>query len=247
MTTPPRYAIYYTPLPGSKLERFGAHMLGYDASSGQTLPFPSGIEQKLADWRELTRDPRKYGFHATLKAPMALTTGKGENELLAACEKFASQARQIPMVKPAVASLDGFIAIVPAEPAVGLEQLASDCTSEFDLFRAALTPEDRARRNPSALTMRQRDHLDRWGYPYVMKDFRFHMTLTGIIPAERRENILRLLQERFSELNITALAIDGIAVFRQDGVGSQFKIIKHYPLHDGSPITSIKSMGPPGV
>jgi len=86
---------------------------------------------------------------------------------------------------------------------------------DFDKFRAPLTADDRARRNPSALTPRQCEHLDRWGYPYVMEDFRFHMTLTGRLEAQRREPILAMLRGRFSALGLTRLAIDQIAVFRR--------------------------------
>ena len=78
----PRYAIYYAAPRGSALDRFGADLLGYDAWSGDDLQFPNGLP---LDWRELTSDPRKYGFHATLKAPFALAPGKSETELLAAC------------------------------------------------------------------------------------------------------------------------------------------------------------------
>jgi len=91
----PRYAIYYTSAPGSDLDRFGAHLLGYDAFTGGDLPFPDGIVQMSPDWRDLTRDPRKYGFHATLKAPLSLAPGKTESELLAACEAFAVTPRAI--------------------------------------------------------------------------------------------------------------------------------------------------------
>ena len=67
-----RYAIYYAPAPGSGLDRFGAQLLGYDAFSGEDLAFADGILQATPDWHDLTGDPRKYGFHATLKAPMSL-------------------------------------------------------------------------------------------------------------------------------------------------------------------------------
>src|SRR5438105_2316155 len=82
-------AIYHVAAPGTDLDRFGAQLLGYDAYSGEDLPFPEGIMQIAPDWRDLTKDPRKYGFHATLKAPMSLSPGKTEPELLAACEAFA--------------------------------------------------------------------------------------------------------------------------------------------------------------
>src|SRR5438552_3722805 len=86
----PRYAIYYVPAPGSELDGFGAKLLGYDAHSGEDLRFPDGILRMAPDWYDLTKDPRKYGFHATLKAPFSLAPGKAEAELLAACKAFAS-------------------------------------------------------------------------------------------------------------------------------------------------------------
>jgi putative phosphonate metabolism protein len=227
----PRYAIYYVSAPGSDLDRFGAQLLGYDAFSGADLPFPEGVTQMAPDWRELTRDPRKYGFHATLKAPLSLVRGKTEIELLAACEAFAGTPRPIPVIRPVVGSISGFIAVVPAERSAGLERLAADCTSAFDSFRAPLTPEDRARRNPSALTPRQCEHLDRWGYPYVMEDFRFHMTLTGRLGAEGREAVLAMLRDRFSRIGLETLAVDRIAIFRQENAESRFRVLNHWKLH----------------
>jgi putative phosphonate metabolism protein len=234
MSTHPRYAIYFASAPGSQLDRFGASLLGYDAFSGENLPFPADIMRMTPDWRDLTRDPRKYGFHATLKAPLSLADGRTEAHVLAACQSFADRPRPIPVIRPVLDSISGFIAVVPAEPAAELEQFAADCTSEFDAFRAPLTPEDRARRNPSALTPRQREYLDRWGYPYVMEEFRFHMTLTGRLNAERREPILSMLRHRFSSLDIETLAIDRLALFRQERVDSRFSILDHWRLREAN-------------
>ena len=231
MATYPRYAIYYAPAPGTELDRFGAQLLGYDAYSGDDLPFPGESPVLPPDWHDLTKDPRQYGFHATLKPPLSLAPGKTEAELIAACGMFAGTARKIPVITPVVDSISGFIAVVPAEPSADLERLAADCTRAFDSFRAPLTTEDRARRNPSALAPRQREHLDRWGYPYVMEDFRFHMTLTGRLGAERREAVLAMLRNRFSAVGLTTLAIDRIALFRQETADSRFRVVKHWKLH----------------
>ena len=186
--------------------------------------------QAVPDWRDLTSDPRKYGFHATLKAPLSLAPGKTEAELLAACAAFAATPRAIPVIRPVVGSISGFIAVIPAEPPPELIQLAADCVSEFDAFRAPLTGADRARRNPSQLTPVQRAHLDRWGYPYVMDDFRFHMTLTGRLGDERRQPLVKLLADRFAALELPTLPIDRIAVFRQESSASRFRIVNHWTL-----------------
>src|SRR5882724_4184584 len=134
----PRYAIYYASQHRSDLDRFGAEHLGYDAWSGEDLPFPEMVVRTVPDWRALTEDPRKYGFHATLKAPMTLADGKTEAELLAACAAWAEMPRPVPVIKPVVQSISGFIAVVPGEPSPDLQQLAADCISAFDGFRALL-------------------------------------------------------------------------------------------------------------
>ena len=226
----PRYAIYYAPPPGTDLDRFGTQLLGYDALNGVDLPFPDGTMEAAPDWPDLTSAPRKYGFHATLKAPISLAAGKTEVEFLAACAAFAATPRAIPVIRPVVGSISGFIAVIPAQPTAELIQLAADCVSEFDSFRTPLAEEDRARRNPSQLTPRQREHLDRWGYPFVMEDFRFHMTLTGRLDTERREPILAMLRSRFSAIGLEALALDRIAVFRQSDADSRFRIAAQYVL-----------------
>jgi putative phosphonate metabolism protein len=230
MATFPRYAIYYVSAPGSDLDRFGAQLLGYDAFSGEDLPFPDAILPSVPDWRDLTRDPRKYGFHATLKAPLSLAQGRTEAELLTACESFAGASRTIPIIAPVVDSISGFIAVVPREPVAELERLAADCVSALDSFRAPLTADDRERRNPAQLTPRQREYLDRWGYPYVFEEFRFHMTLTGRLGAERREPVLTMLRNRFSALGLNTLSIDRMALFRQDNADCRFRIVNHWKL-----------------
>jgi putative phosphonate metabolism protein len=227
----PRYAIYYVPAQGSALDRFGSALLGYDVRDGADLPFPDGIG--LPDWRELTEDPRRYGFHATLKAPMTLAPDRSEDELVAACAAFAATPRPIPAIKPIVDSIEGFIAIIPAAPTAALQDLAADCVRDFDSFRAPLTEADRARRNPSRLNPRQRDYLDQWGYPYVFEEFRFHMTLTGRLDDARRAPVLEMLRDRFAHTGLKELSIDRIALFRQDTADRRFGVIGDWPLQRG--------------
>jgi putative phosphonate metabolism protein len=230
MTDFPRYAIYFAAGADSALSRFGAKLLGYDVYTGEEMPFPADASRVAPDWRDVTADPRKYGFHGTLKAPMSLAPGRTEAELVAACAAFAGKARPMPSIRPVVDSISGFIAVIPTEPVGTLQQLAADCVREFDDFRAPMTAEDRARRKPDKLTERQRDYLDRWGYPYVMEEFRFHMTLTGRLDAERRGPILEMLRARFAALGLETLAIDRITLFKQDDTRARFRFVGEWAL-----------------
>lgn len=230
MTGLPRYAIYFAAGADHALSRFGAELLGYDAYTGDEVSFPQDALDIAPDWRDITADPRKYGYHGTLKAPMALAPGRTEAEFKAACATFAEKARPMPVIRPVVDTISGFIAVIPAEPVDALQQLAADCVRDFDAFRTALTSGERARRKPEKLGERQREYLDRWGYPYVMEQFRFHMTLTGRLNAERRGPILEMLRGRFAALDLETLPIDRIALFRQGDAASRFRIIGEWAL-----------------
>jgi putative phosphonate metabolism protein len=226
----PRYAIYFVPSADSTLYRFGASLLGYDSFTGQALPFADGIEAQIADWKQITVDPRKYGFHATLKAPITLAPGKTEDELISAMQAFAQKPHAIPVITPVVRAIKSFIAVVPNTHSADLQTFAADCVTSFDDFRAPLTPEDRDRRNVAALTEKQVAYLDRWGYPYVFEEFRFHMTLTGSLPGERRDGVLEILQKRFAALSLGTVRIEHLALLRQSDASSQFTMIKHWPI-----------------
>jgi putative phosphonate metabolism protein len=226
----PRYAIYYAPARDSELHRFGASMLGYDPRTGTDIAFPAEISAANPDWQELTADARKYGFHATLKAPFSLRKDRSERELVSACEVFAATPRPIPLITPIVNVISGFIAVVPDQPPAPLQQFAADCVRTFESFRAPLTPEDRARRKPEKLTERQVSYLDQWGYPYVMEEFRFHMTLTARLDTERSVPVLALLRRQFAALGLDTLPIDRIALFRQDDPTARFRIVESWPL-----------------
>jgi hypothetical protein len=65
MTT--RYAIYYSPNADTLFHRLASEWLGRDAWSGDAQRQPA-----IADIPALTEEPRRYGFHATLKAPFHL-------------------------------------------------------------------------------------------------------------------------------------------------------------------------------
>ena len=168
-----RYAIYYVPPPGTALAAFGARWLGRD---GSVPPDLAGVSAE--DWRSAVAAPRRYGFHATLKAPFRLVEGYDERALADALESFCRTRAPAPAGKLALRVLSDFLVLAPMERGAAAE-LAADCVRAFDAFRAPPTAEESARRRPDRLTASERANLDRWGYPYVMEDYRFHLTLTG--------------------------------------------------------------------
>ena len=82
------------------------------------------------------------------------------------------------------AGYGAFIALCPAQKQPAIAELESACVHAFHAFRAPMTATERERRLKSPLTPRQIELMDRWGYPYVLDQYRLHMTLTGPIPAK---------------------------------------------------------------
>jgi putative phosphonate metabolism protein len=219
-----RYALYFSPAENHPLTAAAARWLGRDAFTGDTFPTPDVSTLDRDDVHQLTADPRRYGFHATLKAPFELASGRTEEELIAAVEQFAAAtpAFQIPNV--IVGQLGRFFAIVPDRIYPDLQDFAARVVTEFEAFRAPLSEADIARRNPEKLNPAQRSNLERWGYPYVMDEFGFHMTLTGQVPPEQAPVMQAELQRRFSPFTDQPLTIDGLALFVEPERGVPFTV-----------------------
>jgi hypothetical protein len=228
MMMDPRYAIYFVPDPDTALYRFGAAALGYDCFTGADMATLDALPIDAGAWHELTREPRRYGFHATLKAPFHLAAGRTEAELIEEFIAFSGTIDFTPVFAPTVCLLQRFVAIVPVTVRAGLDRLAASCVKHFDGFRAPLTSADRSRRLAARLTARQIGHVERWGYPYVFEDFRFHMTLTGALSADGQELMLAYLQRglRCSHGD-GPIPIDGLALLRQDNPSARFVVLAH--------------------
>jgi putative phosphonate metabolism protein len=227
-----RYAIYFVPAADQPLFRFGRAVLGYDCYTGEETPHPHSDKLAPADWAALTREPRIYGFHATLKAPFCLLPSFDEAALMREFAAFAAARRTIPVIEPCVRTLGPFIAVMPRRPCVALDEFAARCVTEFDRFRAPLTREERERRVAAGLDPAEIANLDRWGYPFVFEAFRFHMTLAGPVTPARRDCVLALMQEAFArQCGDSDLAIDRLALLRQDGAQARFRVVAQAALN----------------
>ena len=160
-----RYAIYWAPEPGEPLAEFGASWLGRDAETGALRSPPRIVQADPASVAEVTAEPRRYGFHATLKPPFALKSETNVRDLLEAVRSFAAERASFALPTLRLASIDGFLALVPAERSDALQRLADECVRAFDGFRAPPLAAELARRRRAPLSPRQDGYLERWGYP----------------------------------------------------------------------------------
>ena len=228
--TAPRFALYFTPAPESPLARFGAEMLGYDCDTAAPVARRKLDGIDAAEVAAATAEPARYGFHGTLMAPFELAPGRSSDELAHALTVFARSRAPVPLGHLKVAGIGAFTALVPAGPQDAVAALAGDCVTAFDAFRAAVTARDRERRLASRLSPRQAELLERWGYPYVFSEFRFHMTLTGRLPAHEQARWQGALAAAFAPLAQAPVTIDAVSLVRQDDRAAPFRVIARRPL-----------------
>ncbi len=207
-----RYAIYYAPARGSALDARAEAWLAQ------------------ADLALLTVSARRYGFHATLKAPMALAAGQSPAELVAALAAFAATRAPVAIGDLAPRLLEGFLALTPEPQLAALTAFAADVVAAFEPFRAPLPDEERARRLKAPLTPRQVELVDAYGYPYVLEQFQFHMTLTDRLPEAGREALVEAARGWFAPALNPPPMLDRLVLFREAGPGAAFERLNDYPL-----------------
>lgn len=220
-----RYAVFFTPPEGSDFARAGAAWLGWDADAGQAAAHPDlGL-----DLASLTQTPRKYGLHGTLKPPLRLSVPAAT--FLDAVEALSERHAPIDMGRLRLRPLDGFLAIVPVDPPQALADFAASVVRVLDPFRAPLTEDDLARRRLAGLSPRQEELLRDWGYPYVMEEFRFHVTLTGKLSPAALPDALRAAQAWFGPVLEGRCSLRDLTVLGEDAQG-QFHLVRRFPLGD---------------
>jgi len=217
-----RFALYYLP-PAGSLADFGSAWLGWDVVAGCPVPrlTVEGLEA-------VTETPAKYGFHATLKPPFRLHEGQDVSALRAATADLASTLTPASCNGLALAPLGRFLALVPHGDTTGIAQVAATCVRKLDRFRAPPEYAELERRRKAGLTPEQDALLLRWGYPYVMQAFRFHMTLTGRLSREALAHWTATLERHMPALpapfDLSEIVLCGE---REDG---RFEQIERYRL-----------------
>lgn len=221
-----RYAIYAA--PEGALGAFGAAWLGWDAERGTPMPDPA-IGPLPRPWPEIVAAPQKYGFHGTVKPPFRLPPGTTASDMHWATQALCLRLAPVTLAGLALSRIGGFLALVPQGDAGPLATLAARVVEALDPFRAPPDATEIARRNPDRLTPRQRALLDRWGYPYVMEEFRFHLTLTGDLPGDQAERVQAALAPVLQDVIPRPFMLDSLALFGEAPDG-RFRLIHRYRL-----------------
>lgn len=214
-----RHAVYWAPEPEHPLWAAGCAWLGRDpAQAAQGAPLPD------------RREPWRYGFHATLKPPMALADGLGPADLVAALQRLATDYPAFDLPPLRVGTLHDFVALRLAGPCPPLQALADDCVMRLDALRRPLTADEAARRE-AGLDDAQRERLARWGYPHVLAGWRCHLTLSDRLPSdERRAEVLRAAERHFAAALAAPCRVATLAWFEEPAPGQPFVLRRRFAL-----------------
>lgn len=219
-----RYAVYYAPRPGAFAELANA-WLGWDAATGRSLSQPDlpGLPFPAI----LTAEARRYGFHGTLRAPFRLAEGVTVEAAAAVVSALAARLAPVRCEGLILEDLQGFLALTPTGCEAALLELGAAVVEGTNALRAALSPDEISRRRPETLTARQRELLRLWGYPFVMEEFRFHLTLTDRLPEPGP--VMAALSDHFAPVLPRPFLIEDLCLFGEDAAG-RFHLLHRYAL-----------------
>jgi hypothetical protein len=220
-----RVAIYYLPEADDPLWVAGSHWLGWDSETAQARQRPP-----INGLAEASRRASRYGFHATIKAPMPLQ-GKLD-DLLAALEKQLAETPAFFLPPLQLVQEEGFVALRLSQPCPELHALADTCVRNLEPWRRLYTDAELAARNQKIKLPRQRECLERWGYPYVFEEFVFHMTLSD------RQTDTRLLNtaiEYFGDIPKQPRRLQSLALVCETDPNAPFTLLRRLPLAPAAP------------
>jgi putative phosphonate metabolism protein len=224
-----RYALYYAPAPDTLFHALGSAWLGRDAWKDDAIGQPA-----IENIAGLTTEPRRYGFHATLKAPFTLAANKSRKELSVFAEEFSQRHAPVLLPRLRLAELAGFLALIPDAGTDRLQELAACCVMDFDGFRGPLHQDEIARRQRAGLSPRQCRLLLNWGYPYVLDQFRFHMTLSNKLASGDLAQLAREAETHFNALIGVPVLLDAITICCESEPGAPFRAEERFALRGKS-------------
>ena len=225
-----RYALYWTPEHGSPLAEFGRSWFGHDPETGGPAAERDDHGLGLDCLEQITSVPRRYGFHATVLAPFRLRGGMAASELRDRLQRFAAQRGPVKVGRLQLERIGDFLALAPQDDIFALKAFHTQCAFAFDHFRTPLPDAERARRLAPGLSLRRRLMLAQWGYPYMLTDFRFHLTLTGPLAEGEADAIRGKLAANLEDICASPLTLESISLFGDPGGGRPFQMLARLPL-----------------
>jgi len=225
-----RYAIYFTPQPGTALAAFGRSWFGR-ANDGITLQAFSAAGLSGTSFAKIPAAPGRYtGLHALFRAPFALRDGIGPDALKSRLISFADRRKPVETGPLTLSRAGRFLVLRPVEARPALEWLAAQCVGAFEDFAAPLSDIEREEHASPHLSDYQRLLLESFGDPFVLSEYRFAITLTGPLDAAHLERVAQALWPVLEEICASGVTVDGLSLFGDPGGRTPMRLVGRYRL-----------------
>ncbi|NBC87926.1 MAG: DUF1045 domain-containing protein [Alphaproteobacteria bacterium] len=224
-----RYAIFWLPPADSALAAFGREWFGICPERGEVgAPATFGLPEALG--AEATLRPRRYTLHGTIVAPFRPAEGVSAHALADELRAFCARrtARRAGPLR--FSRLSRHLALIPEGGTARLDWLAADAVTHFNAFRAPATEDDLTRYPAEQHSERQRQFVREFGYPYVLSDFIFHVTLAGPLAPEPLDQVQAALAPRIEPLTGTPLEIGSLCLLGEPDQAAPFRLIERCAL-----------------
>jgi uncharacterized protein DUF1045 len=224
-----RYAIFYTPQPGTALSAFGRSWFGR-ANDGATLEAFSDSGLSAAFTRLPTAVARYSGLHAVFKQPFALKTDIAAEALKTRLVSFAQRRKPVATGPLTLSRAGRFLVLRPVRPAPALDWLAAQCVTTFDSFAAPMSDADREERGAPHHNDYQRLLLESYGDTNVLNEYRFHITLTGPLDNGHLERVAQALWPVIEDICAEGVTVDALSLFGDPGGRTPLRLIGRHRL-----------------
>jgi hypothetical protein len=225
-----RYAIYFTPQPGTALAAFGRSWFGR-ANDGITLQAFSDADLSGTSFAKIAAAPGRYtGLHALFRAPFALRDGMGPEALKSRLITFAARRKPVETGPLTLSRAGRFLVLRPVEATPALEWLAAQCVGAFEDFAAPPSDTERMEHASPHLSDYQRLLLESFGDPFVLSEYRFAITLTGPLDAAHLERVAQALWPVLEEICASGVTVDSLSLFGDSGGRTPMRLVGRYRL-----------------
>ncbi|RIA47621.1 DUF1045 domain-containing protein [Dichotomicrobium thermohalophilum] len=224
-----RYAIFWLPPADSPLAAFGREWFGTCPERGEVgAPATFGLPEELA--AEAIQRPRRYTLHGTVVAPFRPAEGVSGEALADELRVFCAR-RAVRRTGPlGFWRLSRHLALIPEGGTARLDWLAAEAVTHFNAFRAPTTEADLARYPAEQHSERQRQNVRDFGYPYVLSEFIFHITLAGPLAPEQLDRVQATLAPRLGPLTGEPLNIGDLCLLGEPDQAAPFRLIARCAL-----------------
>lgn len=225
-----RFAIYFTPRPGSALATFGRSWFGR-ANDGATLrAFSTGVPNMLSGTTSSPFPERYLGLHAPFVLPCPLREGATLEKVRTRLANFAGRRRKVETGPLALTRAGRSLVLRPAEPRPEMSWLALQCFNAFESFAAKTVRPETAHPH---LNPHQRLLLKSFGQPNVMSEYRFSIRLTGPLDPAHIDRVSEALAPLVAGVCAEGVHVDGLSLIADGGIEDEatpLRLVGRYTL-----------------